>query len=199
PTAGSASSGPKPASGRPPAGPGDGAAAGCWSEGPICPPSAGPSVFPPQSFFCGRRCSESTLVHSPSLRGARSATKQSPPQMHAQAKRDCFAEFTLGLAEGETRGLAMTASFRLAKLRAQRMGRINAEDRQLLGEEGELLERELEVRIVGMSLDVGVELGREEIALDHVAFKLGHVDPVGGKAAERLVERGRDVAHLEHE
>src|SRR6201988_2879096 len=43
-----------------------------------------------------------------SLRGARRATKQSPPLAHAQAKRDCFAEFTLGLAGGETRGLAMT-------------------------------------------------------------------------------------------
>ena len=27
---------------------------------------------------------------------------------HAQVSRDCFAEFILGLAEGETRGLAMT-------------------------------------------------------------------------------------------
>jgi hypothetical protein len=27
---------------------------------------------------------------------------------HEQVKRDCFAEFILGLAEGETRGRAMT-------------------------------------------------------------------------------------------
>jgi hypothetical protein len=37
-----------------------------------------------------------------------SATKQSPPRLREQVERDCFAEFTLGLAEGETRGLAMT-------------------------------------------------------------------------------------------
>jgi hypothetical protein len=30
--------------------------------------------------------------------------------MHAQVKRDCFAEPVLGLAEGKTRGLAMTHS-----------------------------------------------------------------------------------------
>jgi hypothetical protein len=30
--------------------------------------------------------------------------KQSPPLTHAQVKRDCFVEFTLGLAEGETLG-----------------------------------------------------------------------------------------------
>src|ERR1700719_356057 len=50
-----------------------------------------------------------------------------------------------------------------------------------------------------MALDVGIELGRRERPLQHVAFELGHVDAVGGEAAKRLVERGRDVAHLEHE
>ena len=49
-----------------------------------------------------------------------------------------------------------------------------------------------------MAIDVGVELGREEIAVDHVAFELGHVDAVGGEAAERLVERGGQVAHPEN-
>src|SRR5262249_32766707 len=37
-----------------------------------------------------------------------SEAKQSLPRSHEQAKWDCFAEFTLGLAEGKTRGLAMT-------------------------------------------------------------------------------------------
>ena len=50
-----------------------------------------------------------------------------------------------------------------------------------------------------MALDIGIELGRGERALEHVALELGHVDAVGGEAAQRLVERGRDVAHLEHE
>jgi hypothetical protein len=31
------------------------------------------------------------------------------PRVHEQVKWDCFAEFILGLAEGETRGLAMAA------------------------------------------------------------------------------------------
>src|SRR4029077_14771528 len=50
-----------------------------------------------------------------------------------------------------------------------------------------------------MAFDVGIELRGEEIALDHVALELGHVDAVGGEAAERLVERGRHVAHPEQE
>jgi hypothetical protein len=43
----------------------------------------------------------------PSLRAKRSNLVQ---HMHAFADRDCFAEFTLGLAEGKTRGLAMTVN-----------------------------------------------------------------------------------------
>ena len=45
-----------------------------------------------------------------------------------------------------------------------------------------------------MALDVGVELGREEGAAQLVALQLGHVDAVGREPAERLVQRGRDVA-----
>ena len=37
------------------------------------------------------------------------------------------------------------------------------------------------------------------MAVDHVALQLGHVDAVGGEAAERLVERGRQVADVEDE
>jgi hypothetical protein len=33
------------------------------------------------------------------------------PVSHGQVKRDCFAEFILGLAEGKTRGLAMTRNY----------------------------------------------------------------------------------------
>src|SRR5882724_10594844 len=44
-----------------------------------------------------------------SLRGGRRPTKQSRPAgTGASDERDCFAEFILGLAEGKTRGLAMT-------------------------------------------------------------------------------------------
>src|SRR5215203_122288 len=82
---------------------------------------------------------------------------------------------------------------------AERMRGIDAKDRQLLGEERKLLECENEPAVVGMALDVRVELRGEEIALDHVAFELGHVDAVGGKAAHRLVEGSRHVLHPEHE
>jgi hypothetical protein len=50
-------------------------------------------------------------------------------------------------------------------------------------------------RVLGMPVDIGIELRRKELAVDHVAFQLGHVDAVGGKAAERLVERGGQIAH----
>ena len=79
------------------------------------------------------------------------------------------------------------------------MRRVDAEDVELLGEEGELLQREHQRAVVRVALDVGVELRGEEVAADHVALELGHVDAVGGEAAHRLVERGRHVAHAEHE
>ena len=50
-----------------------------------------------------------------------------------------------------------------------------------------------------MAVDVGEEARRGEFAVDHVAFELGHVDAIGGEAAERLVERRRHVAHAEDE
>src|SRR3954447_16989550 len=82
---------------------------------------------------------------------------------------------------------------------AERMRRIDAEDRQFLGKERQLLQREHQPTVVGMAFDVGIELGGEEIALDHVAFELGHVDAVGGKAAHRFVKRGRHVFDAKHE
>jgi len=39
------------------------------------------------------------------------------PHSHEQVERDCFAEFTLGLAEGKTRGLAMTSPLPYAAAR----------------------------------------------------------------------------------
>src|SRR5881397_3755893 len=87
----------------------------------------------------------------------------------------------------------------LSERGAERMCRIDPEDLELLGEERQLLERERERAVVGMAFDVGVELRGEEIAFDHVALELGHVETVGGKTAERLVERGRNVAYPEHE
>src|ERR1700674_5982725 len=64
----------------------------------------------------------------------------------------------------------------LGETGAKRMRRIDPEDLELLGEERQLLERERKRAVVGMALDVGIELRGEEIALDHVALELGHVD-----------------------
>ena len=46
-----------------------------------------------------------------------------------------------------------------------------------------------------MAVDVGEKLRRGELAVDHVAFELRHVDAVCGEAAKRLVKRGRHVAY----
>src|SRR6202789_810107 len=95
---------------------------------------------------------------------------------------------------GATRGSVL----RLAEGGAERMGRIDADDAEFAGEEFQLLQRKGEVPVVRMAVDIGVELRGKEIAVDHVAFELGHVDAVGGKAAHRLVERRREVAHAEN-
>ena len=50
-----------------------------------------------------------------------------------------------------------------------------------------------------MPLYLGEEDRGREGAAHHVALQLGHVDAVGGEAAEALVERRRHVAALEHE
>src|SRR5271166_5337894 len=81
----------------------------------------------------------------------------------------------------------------VAGIDAQNLQRLRLRD------EGELLKRQFERPVFWVALHIGIELGGGEIAVDHVAFQLGHVDAVGGEAAERLVERGRYVAHLEDE
>src|ERR1700751_2801817 len=82
---------------------------------------------------------------------------------------------------------------------AERMAGIDAEDAHLAREEAQLLKGKAQRPVLGMALDIGVELRRGEVPADHVALELGHVDAVGGEAAERLVERGRHVAHVEDE
>src|SRR5690349_18040115 len=63
------------------------------------------------------------------------------------------------------------------------MRRIHAENPQLFGEKRKLLQRKHQPAVVRVALDVGIKLRGEEIALDHVAFELGHIDAVGGEAA----------------
>src|SRR3984885_2083368 len=86
----------------------------------------------------------------------------------------------------------------LAEGRAERMGGIDPDDPEFAREELQFLQREGEILVVGMAVDIGIELRGKEIAVDHVAFQLGHVDAVGGKTAHRLVERGGQVAHPEY-
>ena len=50
-----------------------------------------------------------------------------------------------------------------------------------------------------MAFDISIELGCGETAAELITLQLGHVDPVGGKTAHRLVERRRHVAHPEDE
>src|SRR5262249_9012169 len=83
--------------------------------------------------------------------------------------------------------------------RPERVRRIDAEDFHFPGVERKLLEGEYELAILRVTFDIGVELRGEEVSFDHVAFKLGHIDAVGGETPERLVERGRYVAHAKHE
>src|SRR6202790_989871 len=92
----------------------------------------------------------------------------------------------------------MTTLLRLlAEGRAERMPRIDPDNAKLAREEFQFLQRKGKIAVLGMALDVGVKLRGEEIAVDHVAFELGHVDAVGGKAAHRLVERGGQIAYPE--
>src|SRR5436189_768296 len=69
------------------------------------------------------------------------------------------------------------------------IGREGAERLELLGEERELLERELQAALLGMALDFGIELRLLEMRAGEIAFQLDDVDAVGREAAQRLVER----------
>src|SRR2546421_10682578 len=86
----------------------------------------------------------------------------------------------------------------LAERLPERMPGIDADDTKLAREELQFLQRKSEALVLGMAVDVGIELRGGEFAVDHVAFQFRHVDAVGGETAERLVERGRQVAYPEN-
>src|SRR6185312_8053973 len=88
---------------------------------------------------------------------------------------------------------------RFPTLAAERMGRKGAEHFQLVGEETQLLQGKLQAALVGMALDLGVELRLLEMRAAQVALELDDIDAVGGKPAQRLVERGRYALHPEQE
>src|ERR1700719_4624730 len=86
----------------------------------------------------------------------------------------------------------------LAERRAEGVAGIDPDNAEFTREEFQLLQRERETLVLGMAVDVGIELRGEEIAVDHVALELRHVDAVGGEAAHRLVKRGGQIAHPEN-
>src|SRR3979409_658547 len=87
----------------------------------------------------------------------------------------------------------------LTERRPERMTWIHPDDAKLAREEFQFLQRKGEIFVFGRAIEICIKLRGEEIAVDHVAFELGHVDAVGGKTAHRLVERGGQVADPEHE
>jgi hypothetical protein len=50
-----------------------------------------------------------------------------------------------------------------------------------------------------VAVNLREELSRRELPVDHVGLEFGHVHAVGRESAERLEERGGDVADAEHE
>src|SRR6185436_11652450 len=90
---------------------------------------------------------------------------------------------------------------RVPALAAERMGRKGAEHLELtlFREERQLLQRQLQAALLGMALDLGIELRLLEMRAAEIALELDDVDAVGGEAAERLVERRRHALHPEQE
>src|SRR5882672_354976 len=95
-------------------------------------------------------------------------------------------------------GRRATSVLRTTERRAERMPRIHADDAEFAREELQFLQCKGEALVLGMAIDVGIELRGGEFAVDHVAFQFRHVDAVGSETAERLVERGGQVAHPEN-
>ncbi len=67
------------------------------------------------------------------------------------------------------------------------VGRIDAEDLHLVGEERKVLQRRRHVAVLGVALHVGMEPGGDEIPPPtRVLSSLVRVDAVGGETAERV-------------
>ena len=65
--------------------------------------------------------------------------------------------------------------------------------------EGQFGHRPRHALVIGTALNVGVEFGCGKAAVAQVAFELGHVDAIGGEAAERLEQSSGHIAHGESE
>src|SRR6266478_228958 len=104
------------------------------------------------------------------------------PPAHAYFAWGCFRYFCSRRFDDGFRGHKALIRL-LAKRRPKWMAGIDADDAEFAREELQLLQRECEAPVIGMAVDVGIELGREEIAVDHVALELRHVDAVGGETA----------------
>ena len=49
-----------------------------------------------------------------------------------------------------------------------------------------------------MAFNIGIKLRRQK-TVGLIALKLGHIDLIGGKAAQRFIKRGGHIAHTENE
>ena len=114
------------------------------------------------------------------------ARRSRPTGSRARCGRAAAAWSALGSSRARPRR-------RVPALAAERVGREAAEHLELvlLGEELELLERQMQAALLGMALDLGIELRLLEARAGQVALELDDVDAVGGEAAQRLVERRR--------
>src|SRR2546430_17629233 len=83
------------------------------------------------------------------------------------------------------------------KARTEGVRRIDAQDFHLLRIKGELFKGKNQPAVLWMAFDVGIKLSGEKIPFDHVAFKLRHIDAIGRKAAERLVQGCGHIAYPE--
>jgi hypothetical protein len=96
-------------------------------------------------------------------------------------------------------GRKRAVGFRFLDLVPERAGPVNAEILSSAQKKASSSRASATAGSSGWPFDVGVEHGGEELALELVGFQFRHIDIVGGKTAERLVQRGRHVAHPEDE
>src|SRR5438067_2084433 len=101
--------------------------------------------------------------------------------------------------KGEGRSRFLSGQHTFGELGAIGARLVDAEHAQMGGEEFELFECQPDRPFRRMALDVGIELGRGELAFELIGFELDHVDAVGSEAAERLVEGSWNIPHPEDE
>ena len=80
----------------------------------------------------------------------------------------------------------------------ERTGGVGAEHVQFVGEKAQFVKSVLKSGTGGVGFYFHVKTGGNEPAVNLIAFQFGEVDAVGGKAAERFVQRGGNRFDPEH-